>query len=254
MAGMDDGLRRSMFRYYDERAPEYEQAYLRGTGTSSIRDPSVFIREIAQLQPVVERFATGRLIDLACGTAYWLPYYAARCSSITLFDQSERMLGEARRKVASLDAAARCSIVCADFFDYNFSAGYDCALAGFFLSHLTEEQETRFFQTLRTMLGTSGRFLILDSAWTPERAVVNQKVERQQRLLNDGTQFDIYKRYMDREDVASWERKHGVTVTIEHAGPAFIAVSGAPAPPRAIEREEEDARRPRECPTDHSTE
>ena len=67
---MDSGLRVNMLRYYDERAPEYEQAYTAGTGTSSITSGEVFVREAAMLEAVVERLAGGRRIDLACGTAY----------------------------------------------------------------------------------------------------------------------------------------------------------------------------------------
>src|SRR5436190_19458030 len=96
---MDTDLRRRMLDYYNERAPEYEEAYTRGTGTASVRDPAVFTTEISQLPDVVRRFAHGRLIDLACGSAYWLPHYADLCSHITLFDQSERMLEEAGKKV-----------------------------------------------------------------------------------------------------------------------------------------------------------
>jgi hypothetical protein len=76
------------------------------------------------------------------------------------------------------------------------------------------------------MLDPRGRFLILDSAWSPERAQVNQKVERQERRLNDGTPFEIYKRYCDAQDVGEWPRRHGVTLQIEHFGTAFFAVSG----------------------------
>ena len=46
---MDSDLRHSMLRYYDERASEYEDAYLLGTGTASIPDPDVFRREAALL-------------------------------------------------------------------------------------------------------------------------------------------------------------------------------------------------------------
>jgi hypothetical protein len=67
---MDSDLRQSMFRYYDERAPEYEEAYLLGTGTASIRDPGVFQAEALLLEHVVERFGHGRIIDVACGTGY----------------------------------------------------------------------------------------------------------------------------------------------------------------------------------------
>jgi len=44
--------------------------------------------------------------------------------------------------------------------------------------------------------------------------------------LNDGTRFEIYKRYLDRQDIAAWEKKYGVTLAIEHFGAAFLAVSG----------------------------
>jgi ubiquinone/menaquinone biosynthesis C-methylase UbiE len=221
---MDADLRRAMLRYYDERAPEYEDAYLRGTGTSSIRDPRVFVEEIQQLAPVVARIARGRIIDIACGTAFWLPWYAPHCSSITLIDQSKRMLEEARRKTASLTLDDRSEIIRADVLAHDFPrSGYDTALAGFFVSHLTEEQEARFLDALRRTLAPSGRLLILDSAWTPARAAVNRKVERQSRRLNDGTTFEIYKRYLDRDDIARWS-KYGAT-TVEHFGTAFLGVT-----------------------------
>ena len=80
-----------MFRYYDERAPEYEDAYVLATGTASMPDRDVFRREASMLTGIVERFARGRMVDLACGTGYWLPFYAARCTSITLIDQERRL-------------------------------------------------------------------------------------------------------------------------------------------------------------------
>jgi hypothetical protein len=44
--------------------------------------------------------------------------------------------------------------------------------------------------------------------------------------LNDGTRFEIYKRYLDRQDIVEWPAKYGVAVSIEHFGTAFLAVSG----------------------------
>jgi len=224
---MDADLRESMLRYYDERAPEYEEAYVRGTGTASIPDPGVFRAEASLLTGIVERVARGRVVDLACGTAYWLPHYAPRCSSVTLFDQSPRMLDEARAKTVALGIADRCSLIRGDFFDHEFERGAcDSALVGFFASHLTDEQEPRLFDSLRHMLDTSGRFLILDSAWSAERARFNARTERQERRLNDGTRFEIHKRYCDRQDIAGWAERFGATLCVEHFGTAFFAVSG----------------------------
>jgi len=224
---MDSDLRHNMLRYYDERASEYEEAYVLGTGTASIADPEVFRREALLLTQMVERFARGRLVDLACGTGYWLPYYVAGCSSVTLIDQAPRMLQECRKKIASLDALDRIAIVQDDVLEHSFRPrAFDSALVGFLISHLTDEEEQQLFERLKTMLDTDGRFLIFDSAWSPERARFNRKTERQERRLNDGSRFEIYKRYIDRQDVVEWERKYGVATSIEHFGTAFIAVSG----------------------------
>jgi hypothetical protein len=100
---------------------------------------------------------------------------------------------------------------------------HDTALIGFFLSHLTEAQECILFDALRVLLHSGGRFLILDSAWSPERAKFNSKVERQPRQLTDGTRFEMYKRYCD---MSRWAEEHNVTLCLEHVGAAFFAVSG----------------------------
>jgi demethylmenaquinone methyltransferase/2-methoxy-6-polyprenyl-1,4-benzoquinol methylase len=224
---MGSDLSDSMHRYYDARASEYEEAYVLGTGTASMTDPDVFRREVSVLAGIVERFGRGRLVDLACGTGYWLPFYAPHCSAVTLIDQAPRMLDECRKKIAALGASERMTIVEGDVLAHSLDhRAYDSALVGFLLSHFTDAQEQVLFDRLRATLNHDGRFLILDSAWSLERARFNAKSERQQRRLNDGTTFDIYKRYIDRQDVAEWEDKYGVTTTIEHFGAAFLAVSG----------------------------
>jgi 2-polyprenyl-3-methyl-5-hydroxy-6-metoxy-1,4-benzoquinol methylase len=225
---MNPDLRQHMLDYYNERAPEYEEAYTRGTGTTSMTDPSMFTTEATLLANVVHRFGHGRLIDLACGTAYWLPQYASACSGITLFDQSEKMLEESRTKVEQLGVGDRCSFLQGDVVAHEFRRdAYDCALVGFFLSHTTESQEAVVFAALKKMLDpSSGRFLILDSAWSTERARFNAKAERQERRLNDGRRFEIYKRYFDQRDLSGWENKYDLTISIEHFGMAFFAVSG----------------------------
>ncbi len=225
---VDQDLRRRMLTYYDERAPEYEQAYTLGTGTSSITDPTVFTDEIRVLPDIVRRSVRGRLLDLACGTAYWLPHYADAVSHVTLFDQSVNMLASAATKAEAHCQKGGFELVRGDVLEHAFpDAAYDCALLGFIVSHLSKVEERRLFDVLRTTLRPSGRFLVLDSAWTPARSRVNQKIERQQRLLNSGEAFDVYKRYLDRDDIASWGDEYRVDVRIEFFGSAFCAVTGS---------------------------
>jgi hypothetical protein len=77
------------------------------------------------------------------------------------------------------------------------------------------------------MLASGGQCLILESAWSAERAAVNAKIERQTRRLNDGTSFEVYKRYCDQDDISRWAQEHGFNPRIEHFGAAFCAVSGS---------------------------
>ena len=119
------------------------------------------------------------------------------------------------------------SIVLSDIFDQELGrASFDSALIGFFLSHLTDMQERVFFAKLRSILKPTGRFLILDSVWSEERAKTRQKQGIQERFLNDGRRFEIYKKYLDQDDIILMEKKHDLNANIEHLGRVFLAVSG----------------------------
>jgi ubiquinone/menaquinone biosynthesis C-methylase UbiE len=137
------------------------------------------------------------------------------------------MLDECRKKLALHGLTGRSVLLQGDVLEYEFeTASYDCALVGFLLSHLTEPEEARLFAALKTMLTASGRFLILESAWSAARAEVNRKTEHQERRLNDGSRFEILKRYFDEDDVREWGRRYQVLLEIEHFGTAFVAISG----------------------------
>ena len=69
-------------------------------------------------------------------------------------------------------------------------------------------------------------FIFLDSVWSDERAKTRQKAGMQERFLNDGRRFEIYKRYFDREDILYMEEKHDLTLEVLHYGRVFLAVLG----------------------------
>ena len=224
---MDAGLEDSMRAYYDERAGEYEELYTLGTGPASISDPNAYKGESAALSKMVAEFAQGELIDVGCGTGFWLPHYAPNCSRITLLDQSGKMLCECRKKAQSLGIEEKCTLIQGDFFSHAFLENtFDTAIVGFFLSHVPQSLETNFFDRLRRMLKPIGRFLILDSIWSGERAKTRSKAGRHKRTLNDGRDFEIYKRYFDANDFQAMAEAHKVTFSVVHAGRVFIVAEG----------------------------
>ena len=102
---------------------------------------------------------------------------------------------------------------------------FDSALVGFFLSHLDQAQEKAFFRRLKDMLVPDGRILIIDGNWNQERAAKLNKEGRQERSLNDGRVFDIYKKYLDEEDVREIVTRYSLNLSIDHSGKVFIAAS-----------------------------
>jgi demethylmenaquinone methyltransferase/2-methoxy-6-polyprenyl-1,4-benzoquinol methylase len=220
-------IKASMFMYYNERAEEYEDIYIQGAGPASIADPQAYKTEVSILENIVKKFCHGKIIDIACGTGFWLPNYAFQCSHITLIDQSSKMISECESKINSLGINDKCTLLKDDFLEYQFGTSkFDFALIGFFLSHLNKEQERAFFEKLRTILKPSGNFLIFDSTWNTERAKTRAKQGKHQRKLNDGRTYDIYKRYFDESDIKIMAKEHQLSLTIEHLGKVFVAVLG----------------------------
>ena len=223
---MASHFKESMYEYYDARAEEYEEVY-KGEGPASIPNVDAYKSESDILGKIVERFGHGKMIDIACGTGFWLPYYAQNCHSITLFDHSEPMLSVCRRKVDSLSIQDKCTLLCGDFLTYPFgNVDFDRAIFGFFVSHLTEQEERIFFAILKKILKPEGRFLFFDSVWNAERAKTRIKEGQHRRQLNNGREYDIYKRYFEVGDIRSLAEKHGLALTIEHVGLVFFAVLG----------------------------
>ena len=103
---------------------------------------------------------------------------------------------------------------------------YDSALAGFFLSHLIEDQDKSFFNILKRVLKPNGRFIIIDSIWNDERAVIFNKSGIVKRTLNDGREFEIYKRYFEKKDFDLLAEEHKINFNVVHEGIVFIAAVG----------------------------
>jgi len=219
---MDDRIVREMMVYYDERAEEYDEIYL-GRGHTTI-DPDVYRKDVAQVSAMVSRFGRGHLIDIACGTGFWLPNYARNCSQITFLDQSERMLAKCRGRAERLGLGDVSSFIQGDFLDVNLEAmKYDCALVGFFLSHLTLAQEEAFFGKVEVILKANPQLMFIDSAWNERRRRYQEKEGIQERVLNDGRTFIVYKRYFEQSDVEEMFKKHGFGIASQYIGDAWIA-------------------------------
>ena len=223
---MDSRLRQSMNAYYDERAAEFDEIYTLGKPPGTVTDPELYKEEARSLGELVGDHCHGSILDIPCGTGYWLQFYAPNCSAITLVDQSENMLREGREKATDQGVGTITEFIRADALKVPLEdRSFDTVLVGFFLSHVTDSQIALFFNTLRNIMKPDGRVLILDSNWTRYRGS-RPKEGTTMRTLNDGRKYEIYKRYFEEADFDRMSDTCGMDFTVRHDGKLYLGVTG----------------------------
>jgi ubiquinone/menaquinone biosynthesis C-methylase UbiE len=194
-----------MKRYYDTRAPEYDEWYL-GLGRFAARDRPGWAHEVAALERAVARLAPVRTLDVACGTGFLTRHLRGQ---VTAVDQSARMLAVAGERLAEA------TLVQGDALALPFADGeFDRVFTGHFYGHLEGSDRARFLHEARRL---AGELVVVDSALAPD----HEPEEHQRRVLNDGSAFEVYKRYFDADALAD-ELGGGAVL---HAGEWFVMVS-----------------------------
>ena len=193
-----------MKAYYDRRAPEYDDWY-RGVGLYADRDRPGWHDEVDALGRALASLPPGRTLDVACGTGFLTRHLPGDVVGI---DQSESMLEEARRH------APNAEFVQGDALSLPFEDGsFGRIFTGHFYGHLAGPDRERFLAEARRL---APELVVVDSALREDVELE----ERQERTLNDGSRWEVYKRYFEPDALAA-ELGGGETL---FAGRWFVAV------------------------------
>jgi ubiquinone/menaquinone biosynthesis C-methylase UbiE len=190
--------------YYERRAPEYDDWWL-GSGLFAERHRPGWHEERKALTQAIAALPPARTLDVACGTGFLTQHLRGE---ITGLDQSAAMLELAGAKVP------HARFVQADALDLSFEdKSFERLLTSFFYGHLEEEDRTAFLREARRV---ADELVVVDSALTDGV----EPVEWQERVLNDGSHWQVYKRYFE-PDLLADELGGGHTL---FAGRWFVAV------------------------------
>ena len=161
-------------------------------------DREALIAVLAGLSPA-------RTLDVACGTGYLTRHLPGE---VTGLDQSEAMIAIAsgRMPEARFVVADALPLPCGD-------REFERVFTGHFYGHLEEPARTRFLAEARRV---AEELVIADTALQPD----HQAEEWQERVLNDGSRHQVYKRFFSGDGLAD-ELGGGEVL---HAGPWFVVV------------------------------
>ena len=175
-----------MKTYYERRAAEYDDWWL-GTGRFAGRQRPVWREETEALTRTLEALPPARTLDVACGTGFLTQHLRGE---ITGLDQSASMLELARAKVPE-GRFVRGDALELPFADDSFER----VLTSFFYGHLEEDDRDAFLREARRV---AHELVVVDSALHDGV----EPVEWQERILNDGSRWQVYKRYFEPDSLA----------------------------------------------------
>lgn len=199
-----------MKEYYDTRAPEYDEWYL-GTGVFAGRMRPDWDAAVGELCRAIAALAPAATLDVACGTGYLTQHLSG---AVTGLDQSRRMLAIAA------DRLPTAQLVAGDALHPPFRAdAFDRVFTSHFYGHLLEAERVAFLSKAREL---APELVVVDAARRPDHG----REEWQERVLNDGSRFEVFKRYFTPEQLVA-ELGGG---TVLHASAWFVMVSSPRRP------------------------
>ena len=168
-----------MKEYYDTRAPEYDDWYL-GLGRFDGLDRPRWDDDVRELERTVSTLRPKCTLDVACGTGFLTRQLRG---DITGLDQSGRMLEIAQERSPAV------SFVEGDALTLPFpDNSFDRVFTGHFYGHLEQDERIRFLAEARRV---APELVVVDAIVRDDRAAE----EWQERILNDDTRWQVYKRY-----------------------------------------------------------
>jgi ubiquinone/menaquinone biosynthesis C-methylase UbiE len=171
--------------YYDARASEYDEWYL-GLGRFDELERPNWDRDVHELEAAVSALPLARTLDVACGTGFLTRQLSG---DVTGLDQSPRMLEIAAARMPSA------TFVDGDALELPFEDGaFDRVFTGHFYGHLKETDRVRFLDEARRV---ATELVVVDAIRRPDR----EAVEWQERVLNDGSRWGVFKRYFTPEQL-----------------------------------------------------
>jgi len=172
--------------YYDLRAAEYDEWYT-GQGGFVRRDRPGWTAEVDQLVNLVRHLPPARTLDVACGTAFLTRHLRG---FVVGLDQSPAMVAIAQSRLPDGLAVVgdALHLMVADH-------AFDRVMTGHFYGHLPPDERAAFLDEARRV---ADELIVIDSALRPGV----ETDQWQERVLNDGSRHQVYKRYLSGTELA----------------------------------------------------
>jgi len=187
-----------MLAYYEARAPEYDDWYLRrGRYERGPIHDAAWNAELDAAGRWLDALPIrGEIVELAAGTGWWSPLLASK-GELSLYDAAAAPLDRARERL--LAHGLRAHLHVRDAWAEP-DRRVDAVFTGFWLSHVARDRLDEFLGIVGRWLKPGGTFAFIDSRLDPQSSASDHPApanDASVRRLDDGREFTIVKVYYE---------------------------------------------------------
>jgi len=219
-----DDVDAEMVAYYEARAGEYDDWYLRrGRYAHGPIHDAAWNAELDAAGRWLDALPIrGEIVELAAGTGWWSPLLASK-GELWLYDAAEAPLERARERL--LAHGLRAHIHLRDAWAEP-DRSVDAVVLGFWLGHVDRDRTAAFLDLVRRWLKPGGTLAIIDSLADPQSGAADHQPvvgDRATRRVADGREFTIVKVHRDAAELDAALRAAGFgEVRVETSGRFFV--------------------------------
>ena len=218
-----------LIRYYEARAGEYDDWYLRqGRYERGPIHDQAWAAELDTAGRWLDGLPlSGDIVELAAGTGWWSTLLASK-GTLSAYDAAGAPLDKARDRL--LAHGLRAHLHVRDAWAEPERA-VDALFTGFWLSHVERERLGEFLALARRWLRPGGRYAAIDSLPDPQSGAADTTwldAEVQRRRLADGREFRVRKVLYTPGELEAALRAAGFEdVQVTTTGRFFVLVTGS---------------------------
>lgn len=228
MVAMSGDILQDQMAYYEARAPEYDEWFLRqGRYDRGSEHNRQWFREVETVREALEDWKPqGHVLELACGTGLWTERLVRHADHVTAVDASPASLDRNRERVGT----DRVTHLCENLFRWEPTQRFDSVFFGFWLSHVPESAFEEFWDLVKRSVTGSGSVFFVDSCYDPASSardhVPDTGSEISVRRLNDGREFRVVKIFHKPGPLRRRLQGLGWRVAVEQTPHFFLYGSG----------------------------
>jgi ubiquinone/menaquinone biosynthesis C-methylase UbiE len=193
-----------MEEYYRRRAKGFDEEFYQGRDYGRQKE----LQRIADVSR--EALKARRVLDVACGTAYWTQIVSETAESIVGTDFAGEMLEIAERKQFKCPV----SFCKADVFNLPFRNGsFSGGMADFWFSHVPREKIESFLENFHRLLQSESSVVMADNVYIA--GIGGEFVKKEgdintykMRKLGDGSEHLVLKNYFSVDELVRIFAKH----------------------------------------------